>query len=148
MKRKIVYIDLDDTICKFTGAWRKHREENPDVQWPQSKEGFFLGLEPIEGAIESVNRLREIADVYILTRPSYLNPFCYIEKRLWVEKHFDLEFCKNLIICSNKALLKGDILIDDVEWKDFEGFQILFGSNVFPDWKTVLKTVESLIKNS
>ena len=145
MEKKVIFCDMDDTICKYADGYKKYKEQNPEVEYPQSKDGFFLSLEPIEGAIESINRLREKADVYILTRPSYKNPRCYIEKRLWIEKHFDLEFCKDLIICSNKALLKGDYLIDDVLWPDFEGKQLLFGSAFFPDWKVVLKCLETAI---
>jgi 5'-nucleotidase len=140
-EKKILYIDLDDTICDFSTAYTESKTKYPDVIYPQSQYGFFINLNPMEGAIEAVNKLRTKFDVYILTRPSYMNPLCYTEKRLWIEKHFDLSFCENLILCSKKHLLKGDYLIDDVSWPLFEGKQILFGSTDngnCPDWISVL----------
>lgn len=137
MKRKIVYVDMDDVLCDYVTERNKKLLENPDILYPQSQYGFFTNLEPIEGAIEGVNYLRTKFDVYILTRPSYKNPLCYTEKRIWIEKHFGLEFCKNLIIAYDKSLLRGDYLIDDVRWDDFEGKQLLFGSDEFKNWEKV-----------
>lgn len=138
MKKKIIYIDMDDTICHFAKRFYEMTLKEPGIKWPHSQYGFFTNLDPIEGAIEGVNKLRETNDVYILTRPSTLNPLCYTEKRIWIEKHFDLDFCENLILCCHKGLLKGDILIDDKPWPTFEGEQILFGGQQFQNWKQVL----------
>ncbi|KPA11151.1 5'-nucleotidase [Candidatus Magnetomorum sp. HK-1] len=64
-----------------------------------------------------------------------------MEKRIWIENYFDYNFTKKLIICSNKGLLKGDLLIDDnIEGRgqeSFEGKIIHFGSSDFPDWQSV-----------
>lgn len=128
---------MDDVLCDYVAERNKKLLENPDILYPQSQYGFFTNLEPIEGAIEGVNYLRTKFDVYILTRPSYKNPLCYTEKRIWIEKHFGLEFCKNLIIAYDKSLLRGDYLIDDVRWDDFEGKQLLFGSDEFKNWEKV-----------
>ena len=131
-----VYIDMDDTICDFKKAARKRSQ----LQFPQSKIGFFEQLEPFDGAIEVVNYLRtvDILDVYILTAPSVLNPHSYSEKRIWIENHFDLKFCEKLIISSKKGLLKGDILIDDYAsgkgQEFFEGKLLHFGSDEFKNW--------------
>jgi 5'(3')-deoxyribonucleotidase len=138
MKKKTIYIDMDNTICDFKSAFEKAIKETPTIAFPHCQYGFFSNLEPITGAIEAVNKLREQFDVYILTRPSVRNPLCYTEKRIWIEKYFGLEFCEKLILCCNKTLLKGDYLIDDTPWK-FEGVQILFGSPVFLHWDIVLK---------
>jgi len=126
----IIYIDMDDTICDFKQAIKYRRK----LQFPQSKIGFFENLKPIDGAIDGVNFLREQqdVDVYILTAPSIKNSHCYTEKRLWIEKYFDLEFCKKLIICNNKALLKGDYLVDDYKSGNLLSFLfviILFAIN-------------------
>lgn len=135
---------MDDVLAGFKTGIYKHLAEYPYTFTPQSKVGFFENLEPIYGAIDAVNQLRRnnIFDVYILTAPSTRNPHSYTEKRLWVEKHFNSDFTDKLIICSNKALLKGDFLVDDsVRGKgqeNFDGELINFGSNVFPDWDSVL----------
>lgn len=103
----------------------------------------FESLNPIDGAIDAVSTLISINhfDVYILTAPSTRNPLSYKEKRVWIETHFGYDFCKKLIICSNKGLLKGDILIDDNltgKGQDkFEGELLHFGSNEYPNWETI-----------
>lgn len=142
----IVYIDMDDTICRLQPALDEARKRDPDTRFPQGVPGFFENLDPIPGAIRAVNQLRSRADVYILTAPSVRNAHCYTEKRLWIEKHFDLDFCDKLIICPNKALLKGDIIIDDYNegrgQENFEGRLIHFGSADYPGWDSVLKELE------
>ena len=56
----------------------------------------------------------------------------------------------NLIICSHKGLLKGDILIDDHAsgrgQELFEGKLIHFGQDDYPDWETVLNTLPKLLE--
>ncbi|WDP93177.1 MAG: hypothetical protein HUN04_06025 [Desulfobacter sp.] len=134
----IIYIDMDGVICKLTNKDLRMLIKQGHKHFPPD---FFLSLEPMPGAIEAVNRLRSMADVYILTAPSVRNPLCYTEKRLWIEKQFDLELCHRLIISPNKALLKGDILIDDnIRGKGQDGFEgklIHFGSEDCPDWDAV-----------
>lgn len=94
----------------------------------------------------AVNELREKFDLYVLSAPSPRNVHSYSEKRQWIERHFDYELAKRLILSPNKGLLKGDVLIDDQpngkgqEW--FEGQLILFGSPDFPDWHTVVSHLQ------
>jgi 5'-nucleotidase len=143
----IVYIDMDDVLCDFSGAHAKDLKNNPGVKFPQSQYGFYQNLIPIEGAIETVNALigSPTHTPYILTAPSTRNPFSYTEKRVWVEDKFGYDFVERLIICSNKGLLKGDVLIDDhVEGRGQEGFtgQLLhYGCEAYPNWNAVRKTL-------
>ena len=111
----IIYIDMDDVLCDYSSKILEEKNKSPATLYPQSVPGFFRGLEPIEGAIDAVKQLRtqEDVDVYILTAPSTKNPLSYTEKRLWIEDKLGSEMTTNLIICSHKGLLKGDILIDD-----------------------------------
>lgn len=136
-----IYVDMDDVMCQFSAARREALRNEPHIEYPQSVPGFFLGLKPISGAVETVNRLRADFDVYVLTAPSTRNPHCYTEKRLWIENQFDYPFTKRLIISPNKALLKGNFLIDDhtegTGQEDFDGTVIHFGSDAFPDWSAV-----------
>lgn len=148
VNKPVLHIDMDDTLCDFTSAWNMVKQKQPEVVYPQSTKGFFFNLAPIEDAIDTVNELRQLFDVYILTAPSYKNPLCYTEKRLWVEKHFDLEFTKQLIICAHKNLLIGDFLVDDYlsgkGQENFAGKLIHFGSEEFPNWSAVK---DSLLRN-
>lgn len=137
MKPKL-FIDMDDTICIYRDRFISESIRT-GLKYPQSQKGFYLELEPISGAISSIWQLNEIYDIWFLTRPSYMNPECYTEKRLWIEKHFDLEWCKKLILCPDKSLIKGEgnYLVDDYDWPGFEGEQILFGSREYPNWSVV-----------
>jgi len=139
--KKILYIDMDDVLCDFMLNFTKAKQDNPAEKWPQSKKGFWINLPPIENAISSVEKLKDKYDVYILTAPSVYNPVCYSEKREWIEKYLGFEMCHKLIISPNKALNKGDYLIDDyTEGKGqdlFEGELIHFTSDQFSTWKKV-----------
>lgn len=140
---KIVYIDMDDTLCDFKGAFLNALRMNPAIRYPQSQYRFFANLQPIAGAIETIRDLidSEEYDPYILSAPSTRNPFSYAEKREWVEVHLGYEFCEKLILCAHKGLLKGDLLIDDnFEGKGqdrFQGELIQFGSCTYPNWAAV-----------
>tara|TARA_R110000823_G_scaffold296080_3_gene416111 strand:+ start:46965 stop:47261 length:297 start_codon:yes stop_codon:yes gene_type:complete len=77
-------------------------------------------------------------DVWLLSRPSFKNPLCYTEKRLWVENNLGEEWVEKFILAPDKSLLIGDYLIDDKPWDDFQGKQFLIGSDEYPDWYTIL----------
>lgn len=143
----IVYIDMDDVLCAYSAAYSKAKKDAPSIAFPQSQYGFFANLSPISGAIESVKSLiaSDKYDVYVLTAPSPRNPLSYTEKRVWIEKHFGLAFTEKLIICPNKGLLKGDLLVDDMTegkgQENFEGRLIHFGSEKFCDWEKVMDEI-------
>ncbi len=143
----IVYIDMDDVLCDFTGAFNRAIEKSPQMTFPQSQYGFYQNLLPLAGAIESVLALHASKNYtpYILTAPSTKNPFSYTEKRVWVEEKLGEAFVERLIICSHKGLLKGDLLIDDNDCgrgqESFEGRLIHFGSAQFPDWEAINKAL-------
>jgi 5'-nucleotidase len=137
MKR--VYIDMDDTICDFMGPFKTGEYKS---KFPQSKVGFFLGLEPLDFAIEGVKLLQTKYDVWILTRPSIKNTNCYTEKAEWVKKYFGEQMLEKLILCPDKSLVKGDYLIDD-DCKhgqpEFEGEWIPFGTEKFNTWEKIIE---------
>jgi 5'(3')-deoxyribonucleotidase len=140
--KKRIYIDMDGVLCDFFGAAKKALLETPDQKYPQSKWGFFLKLEEIEGAISSFRKLQEKYDVWILTRPSFRNINCYSEKAQWIWDHLDYDVVEKTIMCGDKSLLKGDYLIDDTNNANqdkFEGEWIHFGSDKFPNWDKVVE---------
>ena len=140
---------MDDVLCDFTGLKEKMLRKAPAIAYPQSQYGFYESLEPIQGGIAAMSFFLNVPlyNPYILTAPSVLNPLCYTEKRIWVEKHLGMEFVNRLIISPDKSLLKGDYLIDDCSegrgQENFEGKLIKFGSDEFPNWQTVIKYYES-----
>ena len=148
----IIYVDMDDTLCDFSGAYHAVKKNYPNIPFPQSQNGFFATLAPLPNAIEVFNWLRELnfVDLNILTAPSIKNRECYSEKRDWVEHYFGEEFLNNLIISPKKDKNKGHFLIDDCHrgkgQEQFEGELIHFGSNDFPDWNSVKRFFENKFK--
>lgn len=142
MKR--VYVDMDGTIVDFRKGVTNNilaPANKTESDFPQSRLGFFILLEPIECAIEAMGRLQEKYDVWILSRPSFYNLHCYTEKAIWVRKHLGYEMQKKLILAGNKSFLIGDYLIDDTDMDGqdkFAGKLMLFGSEKYPNWESVL----------
>jgi 5'(3')-deoxyribonucleotidase len=143
--RKIVYVDMDDTLCDFMGPFKSGEYK---LKFPQSKVGFFLSLEPLEFAIEGVKILQTKYDVWILTRPSIKNTHCYTEKAEWIKKYFGEDMLNKMILCPDKSLVKGDFLIDDDikhGQTDFEGEHIHFMTDEkFTNWKSVVEYLMNL----
>ena len=139
--KKIVYIDMDNTLCDFLKYQTKMLIENPKQIYPQSQWGFFLKLEPLEDAIESFNLLKEHYDVWILTRPSFRNVNSFTEKAQWVWDYLGYDIVEKTIMCGDKSLLKGDILIDDDDQAGQPKFVrewIRFGQGEYKTWKDVV----------
>ena len=153
MKRR-VYIDMDDVLCDYSTAHHRDAELHPENPYPQSRKGFYEGLVPIKDALTAMSWLNQDNrfEPYILTAPSVYNPLSYTEKRLWVETHLGFEWCICLIICPDKSLLSGDILIDDRlsghGQERFSGELLQFGSPKFPDWKTITAYLANTGKQS
>ncbi len=147
----IIYIDMDGVICNYQEMMTRFKQRAPWLEFPQTKEDFWTKLNPIPGAINAVNELRKLSEVYILTAPSVKNPSSYSGKRIWIEKYFDESFCHKLIICPNKGLLKGDLLIDDnlggKGQESFNGRLLKFGFGPYLTWDLVLRDVKTLINN-
>ena len=137
--KKRLYVDMDGVLCDYKKLYDSERESNPTQPYPQSQFGFFLNLESIPFAIDSINHLQKHFDVWILTRPSTKNLNCYTEKAKWIFDHLGQDIVDKLILCPDKALLKGDYLIDDKIWSGFEGEQIHFGQGQFQNWNSVVE---------
>ena len=132
---------MDGVLCNFYKAAKKALTDNPNQRYPQSQWGFFLKLEEIPDSIESVKKLSEIYDVWILTRPSFRNVNCFTEKAQWILDHLGYEYLERTIFSGDKSRIIGDFLIDDqnnANQDRFKGRWIHFGSEKFPNWKSVL----------
>jgi 5'(3')-deoxyribonucleotidase len=131
---KTLYIDMDGVLVDL--------QSNLDKQgWHQN---VFKDPPPIDGAVEAFNELcfDEDYDVYILSTAPWNIPNSWTQKRLWVSKYLGDKAHKRLILCNHKNLLRGDILIDDRTANgagEFQGELIQFGTDKYPDWKTVIK---------
>ena len=150
--RKILFFDMDNVLVDFQSGIdclsediRKEYAERLD-EVPR----IFSLLKPIAGAIDAVKLLSQYFDVYILSKAPWKNISAWSDKAAWVQKYFgddkDSPFYKRLIISHHKNLNKGDYLIDDRTKNGadkFEGELILFGSEKFPSWKSVIDYLTS-----
>src|ERR1035437_9029617 len=139
-RKKIVYFDLDGVMADYDNA--PSYKDNPEI--PQ--EGFFVGLDPIEGAVEAFKKLSERYDCFFLTTAPWSNVHSLSEKRIWVEKHLGEYAFKRLITTHRKDLSRGHYLIDDRTVNgagEFDGIHIHFGTAIFPNWDAVVKYLES-----
>ena len=109
--KKIVYIDLDDTIADFLGA--EVFKSGFDVSL-MYEPGFFLNLKPIAGAQVAVRQIMRMGyDVHILSQPVAESAHSYQEKVEWIGKYFP-DLINKINLTQDKGLFKGDFLIDDI----------------------------------
>lgn len=148
-----IYIDLDGTVCdikKAVDEFRNNNEQEKEsliYKYPWSNPGFFSNLDPIKKSVESVFYLSEKYDVWFISKPSFRNIESYSDKARWIRKIFGYDYQKKLILCGDKSLLKGKILIDDEEnagQVNFEGIWIRIFSEDYPSWDSVIKRVEQI----
>lgn len=138
--KKIIYIDLDNTLADYLGM---AKEMNIDPKDAKHIQGFFEKLQPILGAIEAYNKLAAHFYVYILSTAPWSNPHSLYEKILWVKQYLPTAY-KNVIFSHHKDLNRGDYLIDDSlknGAQDFHGQHIQIHSPAFPTWDDVLSYI-------
>ena len=165
MKKKILYLDMDGVIADFDFAIKEicpelETSDNfPDYETRSKKVDeivennldIFHNLPPYEGAIDAVNKLFELFDVYFLSTPMWDIPESFIGKRIWIEKHFGEKAKKRLILTHRKDLNIGDYLVDDGlrnGASEFTGKHIHFETDKFPNWDVTFKYLESVSQHS
>lgn len=151
MKKPIIYIDMDGVLVDFESALTKVSPEMLDKFAGEYDNipGIFALMDPVPGALEAVDRLKEKYDLYILSSSPWENPTALGDKLAWVKKYFGGDgqeniFFRKVIFSSVKHLNRGDILIDDRTANgagDFLGRHIHFGSSEFPNWQSVLNSL-------
>lgn len=134
MKKPIVAIDMDDTLCHLVPrAIHYHNELFPSLQlaldhitsfdlsgiWhPECSEEMFFGRPGLyeelelfdEHTVEEVRKMTEIYDVIIVTAA---RPASVPEKWRWLQRHLPFIPFDNFFVAKRKYLLDFDLLIDD-----------------------------------
>ena len=105
--RKIIYIDLDNTLADYIGEANKL---NISLKEAKHIKGFFKQLKPMPDAIESYNILSKFFDVYILSTAPWSNPYSLTEKLEWVKEYIPNAY-KNVIFSHDKDLKVRNYLI-------------------------------------
>lgn len=146
--KPILYIDMDNVLVDFQSGinrlseyeikkYKGRYDEAPDI---------FTKMRPYEGAINAYYHLVRFYDVYILSTAPWNNPSAWSDKLVWVKKWLGTDGYKRLILGHHKNLNKGDFLIDDRlknGAENFSGELILFGSEQYPDWDSVVDYLTS-----
>lgn len=146
--RKTAYIDMDGVVADFdSGAEKWGRvigitgEEFKEKKMYRQKH-FYLDLELMPGAKETIQKLDEKYEIVFLSAPSWGNVDSFTEKRLWIEKYFGDWGKKRMDLSFRKGHYMGHYLIDDrlkYGAGDFIGEHIMFGTNPFETWVEVEK---------
>ena len=142
MAKKILYVDMDNVLVDFQSGISKLSKEVINEYESNLEEvpNIFSLMEPLEGAIESFKILSQRYDTYILSTAPWKNSSAWTDKVKWVQKYLGESAYKRLILTHHKNLNHGDYLIDDRTKNgagEFKGELIQFGTDKFPDWKTV-----------
>jgi 5'-nucleotidase len=141
--KKVLYLDMDNVLVAFRTAIARLSEETL-IKYEGNLDnvpGIFALMAPVDGALESYNHLVSLFDTYILSTAPWHNPTAWSDKLHWVKRHLGDPAYKRLILTHHKNLNRGDYLVDDRPNNGadrFQGEHILFGSERFPDWPTVV----------
>ena len=130
-----VLVDFPSGIARISDQQRKEFEGRLD-----EVPGIFSLMDPMDGAVNAFNALADRFDTYILSTAPWENQTAWSDKLIWVKKYLGKKAYKRLILSHHKNLNLGDYLIDD-RLKNgadkFPGEHIHFGTEKFPDWKSV-----------
>lgn len=116
--------------CYGKEVWQCVPEERQEsVRKHACRDRFFSDLRPIAGSIEILKELSRRYDLYIASAAMQY-PKSLKEKSDWLDQYFPFIPWQNRILCGDKHILKGDILIDDRSYnlQKFDGRQLLFTS--------------------
>lgn len=135
--RPVVLLDIDGVVCDYASAFVSEinritgksldardidrwdigewagicPEENDAVMAQVTSKGWCRDLRPYEGAVQGVERLRDLADVVVLTAPMH-GKHWHAERVEWIRDHLGLQ-PEDVIFSKRKELVEGDVLIED-----------------------------------
>lgn len=115
--------------CMGGEVWQQVPEHRQTIWNHYYEPGFFRELNPIAHSQEVLRELAGKYEVYIASAAMQF-PNSLKEKHEWLDEHFPFIHWRNRILCGDKHILRGDILIDDRSHnlETFQGRSILFTS--------------------
>nr|WP_297917950.1 5'(3')-deoxyribonucleotidase [uncultured Allomuricauda sp.] len=116
--------------CQGREVWQCVPEEHQQsIRKHAYTVGFFKDLPVVENSQETLEQLNQKYELYIASAAMQF-PNSLKEKSDWLDEHFPFIPWQRRILCGDKQILKGDILIDDRSYnlKRFTGRSILFTS--------------------
>lgn len=120
---------------------------------------LILNLSPFEEAIEGVNKIKEIANIHIVTAPLLIYPNWIKHRNSWLQKYFKID-PKSVIHTHAKYMIFSDFFVDDKpenikEWKNKNNYctavlwkhkynenEILEDVHHFNDWNKLIELVK------
>jgi len=87
-------------------------DEEIKATYAKMQPGFCRALDPIPGAIEAIQRLNIITDLFIVTSPLSAVPTWTSEREAWIKQHLGFHHSR-VIHGSAKHLVRGDFFVDD-----------------------------------
>ncbi len=164
MTKKTLGIDMDGVIANFDKAIKSFEpdlhtsDEYPDFESRAARVNaiceanpfIFRTLELMEGAVEFVEQMDKIFDIYFVSTPMWNVPESFTDKRYWLERYFGEMAYKKLILTHRKDLIDVDFLVDDrlrngVE--NFKGEHIHFGQGKFQKLSDVSRYLGNFYRN-
>lgn len=116
--------------CMGREVWQCVAEEHrQSVRDHARTRGFFRELRPIVDSQRVLSELSKKYRVYIASAATQF-PNSLEEKSEWLDEHFSFIPWQRRILCGDKHILKGDMLIDDRSYnlENFDGRSLLFTS--------------------
>ena len=151
--KQTVFFDMDNVLVDFQSGIDK-LDEVTKLEYAGRLDEvpcIFSLMSPMDGAVDSVNRIAEKYDTFVLSTAPWSNQSAWTDKIKWIQHYFGSDeksvFFKRVTITHQKGNVKGDFLIDDrKKWGAdlFDGEFLHFGSKRFPTWESV---TEYLLSN-
>ena len=91
--------------------------------------GFFRNLPVMKDSVDVIREMNKRYEVFIVSAATEF-PNSLKEKLEWLEEHFPFLSWRQVVLCGDKRLIKGDYMIDDHvrNLRTFEGKKYLFTS--------------------
>lgn len=107
------HVSADVTEFDFAGSLGLEPVDAANVKRAIGNlQGFAASLAVLPGAIDGVRRLRDVADVYVVTAQWIGNLTWTHERERWLDRHFGIQSIR-VIHTSAKYVCSGDVLVDD-----------------------------------